>query len=109
MTDLPGNDDVKNAPDQSHNARLPSNLFAFLSADVEQPARKLPNGKFVTTLTLNSRTCRWPIGDPRDSDFHYCGQRPKAGVKYCDTHERRSRQALRSRANHRPPPLTRSR
>jgi len=39
----------------------------------EQRARKLANGKFVTTLTLTAETCKWPIGDPTEADFHYCG------------------------------------
>jgi GcrA cell cycle regulator len=96
MTDQPEKYDVENAPDRSRIAPLPaSNLYALTapSPDVEQPARTLPNGKFVTTLTLNSRTCRWPIGDPKEPDFHYCGQRPESGGKYCDSHERKGHQA----------------
>ena len=66
---------------------------------VERPARVLAGGKFVTTATLTSRTCKWPIGDPTDQDFHYCGRRPQSGRPYCDAHELRSYQPLRSRAN----------
>ena len=65
----------------------------------ELPALKRADGNFVTTLTLNSRTCKWPIGDPTDQDFHYCGRRPESGRPYCDAHELRSYQPLRSRAN----------
>jgi GcrA cell cycle regulator len=54
---------------------------------IERPALKLDNGKFVTTLTLTSRTCRWPIGDPSELDFHYCGQPSESGGSYCDAHE----------------------
>jgi len=88
--------------DTMHALTIPSH-----DAGVE-PARTLPNGKFVTTLTLSSRTCRWPIGDPKEMDFHYCGQRPASGGKYCDSHELRSRQATRSRTNHQPPSFVRS-
>ena len=49
--------------------------------------------KLVTTLTLSSRTCKWPFGDPATSDFHYCGQPPQTGRPYCDTHDAMSYQA----------------
>jgi GcrA cell cycle regulator len=64
----------------------------------EERPRKLANGNFVTTLELSSNTCRWPIGDPTQADFHYCGQRPESGRAYCDTHERRSYQGPARRA-----------
>jgi GcrA cell cycle regulator len=67
----------------------------------ELPGLKRADGNFVTTLTLNSRTCKWPIGDPTDRNFHYCGRRPGSGRPYCDAHELRSYQPLRSRANQR--------
>jgi GcrA cell cycle regulator len=69
--------------------------------DQELTGLKRADGNFVTTLTLNSRTCKWPIGDPTDRDFHYCGRRPGSGRPYCDAHELRSYQPLRSRANQR--------
>ena len=75
----------------------------------EQSALRLPSGKFVTTVSLNSRTCRWPIGEPAELDFHYCGQQPESGSPYCDAHDRRSYQSTRSRANHRPLSLVRPR
>jgi hypothetical protein len=69
--------------------------------DQELPALKRADGNFVTTLTLNTRTCKWPIGDPTDRNFHYCGRRPGSGRPYCDAHELRSYQPLRSRASQR--------
>lgn len=64
----------------------------------EPPARKLVGGKFVTTATLTSRTCKWPIGDPTEPGFHYCGHPPEAGRPYCEAHDQRSYQAVRRRA-----------
>lgn len=78
-------------------------LPARLPPAVEQSALILPNGKFVTTLTLNSRTCRWPLGDPAELDFHYCGQPPNSRRPYCNAHELRGYQPVRSRSVHRPP------
>jgi GcrA cell cycle regulator len=49
--------------------------------------------KLITTLHLNSRTCRWPIGDPVQPNFHYCGDLPVAGRNYCQKHESMSFQS----------------
>jgi GcrA cell cycle regulator len=68
----------------------------------EQSPLILPDGKFVTTLTLNSRTCRWPVGDPTELGFHYCGHSPSSHRPYCDAHDLKGYQPVRSRAK--PPP-----
>jgi hypothetical protein len=59
---------------------------------IEQPPLTLANGKFVTTATLTSRTCKWPIGDPGEPGFHYCGHPPESGRPYCDAHDLRGYQ-----------------
>ena len=33
-----------------------------------------------------AKTCAWPIGDPREPGFHYCGDTPKEGKPYCEHH-----------------------
>ena len=112
MTELPERDVVENAMGQSRIELPPASKPHALTAsppEPEQSALTLPNGKFVTTLTLSSRTCRWPVGDPKELDFHYCGRRPESGGNYCDSHERRSRQAPRSRVDHQPRPFARAR
>ena len=30
--------------------------------------------------------CRWPIGDPRSADFHFCGDPAVEGKPYCEEH-----------------------
>ncbi len=30
--------------------------------------------------------CRWPIGDPRDKDFHFCSATSAVGKPYCPEH-----------------------
>ena len=77
-------------------AKLPapeiSRLHDSPGPEGEMSPLKLANGKFITTATLTSRTCKWPIGDPAELGFHYCGQPPQSGRNYCDAHERRSYQ-----------------
>jgi GcrA cell cycle regulator len=53
--------------------------------------------KLITTIALTIDTCRWPVGDPVDSDFHYCGEPPLVGRPYCDKHDTQSYQAARKK------------
>ena len=40
----------------------------------------------VTAATLTGVTCRWPIGDPFDAGFHFCGRAAGEHVPYCPHH-----------------------
>jgi len=35
---------------------------------------------------LDDTTCRFPIGDPGEAGFHFCGELPLAGAPYCAHH-----------------------
>lgn len=53
--------------------------------EISAPAPHHHNGK--TSLTdLDNHTCRWPIGDPKDENFHFCGRKVRIGQTYCDEH-----------------------
>ncbi|MBQ3695800.1 MAG: global cell cycle regulator GcrA-like protein [Alphaproteobacteria bacterium] len=45
---------------------------------------KKPERIGIMELKLN--TCRWPIGDPTDEDFHFCGKNTVMGKPYCAEH-----------------------
>ena len=45
-------------------------------------------------LTLNERTCKWPIGHPGEEGFHFCGRRVSPGLPYCAEHGRVAYQPL---------------
>lgn len=47
--------------------------------------KKSTNGKTMLT-DLDNHTCRWPIGDPKDENFHFCGKKVRIGQTYCDEH-----------------------
>lgn len=36
---------------------------------------------------LKTNMCRWPIGDPKNEEFHFCGKLKASGVPYCRHHE----------------------
>jgi GcrA cell cycle regulator len=55
----------------------------------------------ATILTLTDRICKWPIGDPRHPDFHFCGRASAEGVPYCADHARRAYQPPARRSGER--------
>lgn len=49
-------------------------------------AKRLPSGEYATVLTLREGMCKWPIGDPADTEFRFCGRHSGAGTAYCEAH-----------------------
>lgn len=35
---------------------------------------------------LTKSACKWPIGDPGQPDFRFCGERAEIGQPYCHDH-----------------------
>lgn len=50
----------------------------------------LDTGRHVTLMDLEGDMCRWPIGDPRHEDFHFCGHKSVEGKSYCEFHRGKS-------------------
>jgi GcrA cell cycle regulator len=63
---------------------------------VELPPVVLETGEHITLMTVGDRYCRWPIGDPRDADFYFCGNKPIEGGPYCEAHHRTAHQPRQS-------------
>jgi GcrA cell cycle regulator len=69
---------------------------ALLPAEERRPAiimplRKLPEldvapAERVSLLDLKECMCRWPVGDPTDENFHFCGRKKSTGAPYCEHH-----------------------
>lgn len=51
------------------------------------------NRQGVPLLDLKAQECRWPLGDPRDKNFGFCGHASVAGFPYCAEHARSAYQA----------------
>ncbi|MEM9097360.1 MAG: GcrA family cell cycle regulator [Pseudomonadota bacterium] len=67
-------------------------------AEIEKMAKKL------TLLELTERTCKWPIGDPAEDNFFFCGLPCAPSKPYCEHHVAVAFQPMstrrdRSRAN----------
>lgn len=59
-----------------------ANEFTF-KADLKKSGAS--KGKTML-VDLDNHTCRWPIGDPKDENFHFCGKKVKIGQTYCEEH-----------------------
>ena len=65
---------------QASNLEEAENKYEDVQVD------KPVNMQGVKLVNLDSHTCRWPLGDPRDEDFCFCGKKVRAGQTYCDEH-----------------------
>lgn len=53
------------------------------------PARQdlpAPEPLKLDLTDLTETTCKWPIGDPAEEDFFFCGHGCKEGSPYCEFH-----------------------
>jgi GcrA cell cycle regulator len=61
----------------------------------------IPPSERRSIQTLTEVCCRWPIGDPQQSDFHFCGRSKVVGLPYCEFHARRAFQPPQPRRRER--------
>ena len=66
-------------------ALVPVLAKPMVSQPIESPGT-------ATVLTLGTRMCKWPIGDPISDDFTFCGRRSDDGTPYCVEHARQAYQ-----------------
>jgi len=59
----------------------------------------IPVAERKTIQTLDDDSCRWPIGDPQEQDFHFCGKTKLPGISYCEFHARHAYQPPQQRRN----------
>lgn len=43
-------------------------------------------GAGVQLVDLKESMCRWPVGDPKEEGFKFCGAKSAEGMTYCDHH-----------------------
>lgn len=99
------------APRERRTRHAPVDIAVAKEAVVEQRAetaeeaieptlaQKMPNacsdvrGARQSIAALRSESCRWPIGDPLNPDFRFCGEEKIAGTSYCLDHYHAAYQA----------------
>jgi GcrA cell cycle regulator len=66
---------------QPQERRVPS-IVPLRALPELEPA---PEG-IITLADLKETMCHWPVGDPMEEGFHFCGRRKSSGVPYCEHH-----------------------
>lgn len=66
------------------------------------PPMPLNDGEAATILTLRDSMCKWPIGDPADPAFAFCGRKSDCGP-YCKDHAQVAFQPARKRGERKKP------
>jgi len=61
----------------------------------------IPLHERASILTLKESMCRWPIGDPAEEDFHFCGRKKVGALPYCEHHARMAYQPVQRRRDKR--------
>jgi GcrA cell cycle regulator len=58
-----------------------------MSTKIAAPAKPSKSStRQKTLLELEPCDCRWPIGEPRQDDFRFCGEPSLDGRPYCAHH-----------------------
>lgn len=65
----------------------PELLAAVAAAKAAKPkAKPVREGEIIGVLQLGPNMCKWPIGDPGDTDFGFCGGHCGSSAVYCEEH-----------------------
>jgi GcrA cell cycle regulator len=57
----------------------------------------IPLHERASILTLKESMCHWPIGDPGEPEFHFCGRKSCGSLPYCEHHARMAYQPVHAR------------
>ncbi|MGB5093831.1 MAG: GcrA family cell cycle regulator [Parvibaculum sp.] len=95
---------VRSRPDpltlQDAGEDAPNDMPVITREDrLESQTREFAPALRATVLTLTEHTCKWPIGDPGQPGFHFCGHSADSGVPYCPDHARLAYQPAQPRRN----------
>ncbi len=64
----------------------------------------VPMSQRLTLLELSEGACHWPVGDPANPEFFFCGGKSLAGLPYCAHHSRIAYQPAADRRRQQPKP-----
>lgn len=57
-----------------------------LAKSINMPVVNSSKKDHLSLIDLDNHTCRWPVGDPKDDNFHFCGKKVRVGQTYCEEH-----------------------
>ena len=76
----------ENTADTNTPTQQPSEKKKAAKLAPAKKAAEKEKKKLFTVNDLTSSSCRWPIGDPKDEDFHFCGKEALPDKPYCAEH-----------------------
>jgi GcrA cell cycle regulator len=74
--------EIARAESAAQAARAPMPAFN----PVKPKPRPTRDGEIIGVLQLGAHMCKWPIGDPGDVDFGFCGSHCEGSAVYCEEH-----------------------
>ncbi len=85
---------------RSHGSAALKALFLPAALPAPEPDLddlEIPMADRVDLLSLKDCMCRWPMGDPQDEMFRFCGRKTREGSSYCEHHARIAYQPVQRR------------
>jgi len=85
---------IQKSPKKSIPAKPPAETKAKI-AQKQKELIAVSTGRKggISLVELRERMCKWPIGDPKESGFHFCGGEGIPGLPYCSDHAKIAYQA----------------
>lgn len=79
-----------------------SNGVANLAKSSPQPPERTvdlvaPEPLRIKLVNLTESTCKWPLGDPQEAKFSFCGHAIKTDTPYCEYHSKLAYQPVAER------------
>lgn len=68
------------------NRRVVNDAIEYAPVPDSDADRQIPVAQRVTLFDLTADHCRWPVGQPAEPDFFFCGAPPLPGHTYCGPH-----------------------
>ncbi len=76
---------VEKAPKQQAKLEKQEAPAVKTSQDTKKPDSDASDS-MLRLMDVTATSCRWPIGDPKEGDFHFCDKEAVEGKPYCLVH-----------------------
>lgn len=69
---------------------------------IESARRSEKASPRLSLMELTENTCKWPIGDPAQDEFWFCGHPSELGKPYCEPHNKIAAQPFTAKSHKKP-------
>ena len=71
---------------QLQRAMQPQSQDGSIAASPQPAPREQPRNYPPARAHGGTKSCSWPVGDPKQPGFHFCGEPSEPGRPYCASH-----------------------